>query len=260
MHTCRLLANKVAVITGAASTVGKAIAQKFFDHGASVFLADKKLDKCQSIAEGLERNKDPNKATQVARAMLCDISESLKFGRAIEHLKDEHRHLDIFYNNTEFNHVSFSDSKAFEHTMAANVQSVLESIELASAVMMRQKQKGGCILLRSSTMGLLGDVVPSAYSISQSAAIGVIRAKATELGGHGVRVNAISRQADVDKRVLRSIFPHADDDQLEHMIKNYMTKTAAAADVADAAVYLASDYGKSVTGNNLVLNGKFTIP
>ena len=68
----------------------------------------------------------------------------------------------------------------------------------------------------------------------------------------------ISQHADVDKRVLRSIFPHADDDQLEHMIKNYMTRTAAAAYVADAAVFLASEYGKSLTGNNLVLNGKFT--
>ena len=70
----------------------------------------------------------------------------------------------------------------------------------------------------------------------------------------------ISQHADVDKHVLRLIFPHADDDQLEHMIKNYMTRMAAAADVADAAVFLASEYGKSLTGNNLVLNGKFTTP
>ncbi|XP_039822963.1 short-chain dehydrogenase reductase ATA1-like [Panicum virgatum] len=122
--------------------------------------------------------------------MPCDTSDWVKFGHEIENLKDEHRHLDIFYNNAEFNHVSLSDSKAFEHTMAANFLSVLESINLASAVMTRQKHKGGCILLRSSTMGLLGDVVPSAYSISQAAAIGVIRAKAAELAAHGVRVKA----------------------------------------------------------------------
>ena len=80
MYTCRLLlANKVAVITGAASTVGKAIAQKFFNNGASVFLADKKLDRCQSIAEDLEKNRDPNnKTTQVAAAMPCDTSDWLR--------------------------------------------------------------------------------------------------------------------------------------------------------------------------------------
>ncbi|XP_039778608.1 short-chain dehydrogenase reductase ATA1-like [Panicum virgatum] len=212
-----LLANKVAVITGAASTVGKAIAQKFFNNGASVFLADKELDKCRSFAEQLiiEKNKDrPN---------------------------DKTTHLDIFYNNTEFNHVSalLSDSKAFENTMAANFQSVLDSINLASAVMKSQNPKGGCILLRSSTMGLLGDLVPSAYSISQAAAIGVIRAKAAELAVHGVRVNAISQHANVHKRVLKSIFPHAEDDHLEHMINKYiMTKMATEEDVADAAVYL----------------------
>ncbi|KAG2564096.1 hypothetical protein PVAP13_8KG382800 [Panicum virgatum] len=228
-----LLANKVAVITGAASTVGKAIAQKFFNNGASVFLADKELDKCRSFAEQLiiEKNKDrPNDKTT----------------------QDKHRHLDIFYNNTEFNHVSalLSDSKAFENTMAANFQSVLDSINLASAVMKSQNPKGGCILLRSSTMGLLGDLVPSAYSISQAAAIGVIRAKAAELAVHGVRVNAISQHANVHKRVLKSIFPHAEDDHLEHMINKYiMTKMAT-----------EEDYGKSVTGNNLILNGEFTLP
>jgi len=153
-----------------------------------------------------------------------------------------------------------SDSKAFENTMAANFQSVLDSINLASAVMKSQNPKGGCILLRSSTMGLLGDVVPSAYSISQAAAISVIRAKAAELAVHGVRVNAISQHANVHKRVLKSIFPHAEDDHLEHMIKKYMmARTAGNDDVANAAVYLASEYGKSLTGNNLILNGEFAL-
>ena len=82
MYTCRLLANKVAVITGAASTVGKAIAQKFFINGASVFLADKELDKCRSFTEQLiiEKNKDrPNdKTMQVAEAMPCDTSDWLR--------------------------------------------------------------------------------------------------------------------------------------------------------------------------------------
>lgn len=195
--------------------------------------------------------------------MPCDTSDWLKFGHEIENLKDKHRHLDIFYNNIEFNHVSalLSDSKAFENTMAANFQSVLDSINLASAVMKSQNPKGGCILLRSSTMGLLGDLVPSAYSISQAAAIGVIRAKAAELAVHGVRVNAISQHANIHKRMLKSIFPHAEDDHLEHMINKYiMTKMATEEDVANAAVYLASDYGKSLTGNNLILNGEFTTP
>jgi len=264
MYTCRLLlANKVAVITGAASTVGKAIARKFFKNGASVFLADKELNTCQSFAGELENSKDPNdKTTKVAKAMTYDTSDWLKFRDEIENLKDEHKHLDIFYNNTEFNHVSaLSDSKAFETAMAANFQSVLDSINHTSAVMTSQNPKGGCILLRSSTMGLLGDVVPSAYSISQAAAIGVIRAKAAELAGHGVRVNAISQHANVHKRMLKSIFPHAEDDHLEHMINKYiMTKMATEEDVADAAVYLVSEYGKSVTGNNLILNGEFTLP
>ncbi|KAG2559256.1 short-chain dehydrogenase reductase ATA1-like [Panicum virgatum] len=195
--------------------------------------------------------------------MACDTSDWLKFGHEIENLKDKHRRLNIFYNNTDFNHVSAlpSDSKAFESTMAANFQSVLDSINLAGAVTKSQKHRGGCILLRSSTMGLLGDVVPSAYSISLAAATGVIPAKAAELAGHGVRVNAISQHAGVHKRVLRSIFPHAEDDHLEHMIEKYMmTRTAADDDVANAAVYLVSEYGKRLTGNNLILNGQFTTP
>ncbi|OEL19272.1 hypothetical protein BAE44_0019709 [Dichanthelium oligosanthes] len=202
---------------------------------------------CKTIAETLNNNTAVN-----ADAIEYDVSDPVMFRKAIEDVKGRHGHLDIIFNHAEVNHVSTNDTGIFKDTMAANVQSVLECIKDAGDVMGGNKD-GACVLCTSSNMVLLADVVPSAYSISQTALIGVIRAKAAELAGDGVRVNAIS-PASVDPRVLRSIFPTADQTQLNEMINNCKAKTANDDDVANAAVYLASDYGKSVTGQNLVLN------
>ncbi|KAF8665903.1 hypothetical protein HU200_053986 [Digitaria exilis] len=271
IHRCRLLAGKVAFVTGATSALGEKIARKFAKNGAKVILADLQSSNCQTLASTI--NTATNRpATQLhdVEAMDCDVRDTVDFVKAIENAKSNHNgRLDIFYNHVEFNHVSSISARGiFSGTMSANVESVMNRVEHVGAVMRSEgdgdddsNYNGGgkCILLTSNTMGLLGDVVPSAYSISHAAVVGVIRAAAARLAKDGVRVNAIS-PATVDERVLKSIFPRATSQQIRDMIKDYMNVDPVSDDdVANAAVFMASKACKSVNGHNLVLSGKFPL-
>ncbi|CAL4990505.1 unnamed protein product [Urochloa decumbens] len=240
--TPQLLANKVAIVTGADSDIGKAIATKM--HANS----------CKTLAEEINRNK-PEDATGKAEAMDCeDVSNWDSFSRVIEEVLtgETTKNLDIFYYHAEFFNRVFGSSGTFNHSMEDNVKYVLDFV--GNVMGKNDNKKGGCILYASSAMRMLGDAMPSAYRISQTAAIGVVRSKAAELAGQKVRVNAIS-QGILDWRVLRSIFPRASDRQLKQMRDNWMMTKAETIEVANTAVFLASDYGKSVTGHNLLLNG-----
>lgn len=177
------------------------------------------------------------------------------------------RPVDIFYNNAAVKslyhpHSSIINTTSFNKIMAVNVQSVIASIEHAGNVMRKSGNKDGVILCTGSPVGPHGDVVPSLYSISKAAVMGVVRAAAAELESVGVRVNAISPHGVLgtfDEVVLKKMFPHADDKLLDALIKSCGTNNVTEEHMANAAVFLASDKGKGINGQNFVLDGEFTI-
>ncbi|CAL4982682.1 unnamed protein product [Urochloa decumbens] len=257
--TPQLLKKKVAIVTGADTGIGKAISIKFVNHGATVFLAvaGKDVKSCETFADDeVNANKDkPNDTTGVAKPFNCeDVSNWDNFSRVIEEVRmgddESTKNLDIFYYHAEFfNRMQFfNDSGNSIHSMKHNVKTVLDHVG-------KNVRKGGCILYGSSTKAMVNDAMPLAHGMSQTAATGVVRAKAAELARENVRVNALS-QGSFDWRMLRSIFPRASDKQRMQMHDDWMMTEAEAADVANVAVLLASDYGSSVTGHNLLLNGK----
>ncbi|CAN1855769.1 Secoisolariciresinol dehydrogenase (Fragment) [Linum perenne] len=225
----RKLEGKVAVITGGASGIGKVTASKFITNGAKVIIADINKDLGFETATQLGPN-----ATFV------------------------HGCLDIMYNNAGIAcrtppSIVDLDLDAFDKVMSINVKGVMAGVKHAARVMIPRKN-GGSILCTGSVTGIMGGMAQHTYSISKAAVISIVKSAASELCQHGVRVNGISPfvvPTGLVMEELETVYNGADRERLLEMVHGL-------GDVANAALFLASDDAKYVTGHNLVVDGGFT--
>ncbi|XP_020198640.1 momilactone A synthase [Aegilops tauschii subsp. strangulata] len=269
----RRLAGKVAVITGAASGIGKATAAEFVRNGARVVLADVQDELGRAAAADLG-------GTDTACYTRCDVTDEAQVAAAVDLAVARHGRLDIMFNNAGITGGSYAaapieslDMADFDRVMAVNLRGVAAGIKHAARAMAPRGQ--GCILCTSSTAGALAGSGPHAYSVSKTAVVGMVRSAAAELAARGVRVNAISPYAiatSMGARAVREMLGlpprNAGDEEEEELVRRVFEEdfnemgggvVLRAEDVARAAVFLASDDARYITGHNLMVDGGFSV-
>jgi NAD(P)-dependent dehydrogenase (short-subunit alcohol dehydrogenase family) len=251
-HERGILAGKVALITGGASGIGRATALLFARQGAAVSVVD--LDEAggQAIA-----HKIVGEGGQ-AIFVRCDVSQAAECQRAVQQTVDRLGGLDILFNNAGIIRrasVLETSEEEWDRVMAVNVRSVFLLSKYAIPVMARAG--GGVIINTASGWGLVGGRKAAAYCASKGAVVLLTKAMALDHGEQNIRVNCIC-PGDTDTSMLRDEaqqLGESDERFLAEAAQRPLQRIGQPEDIAQAALYLASDASSFVTGTALVVDG-----
>lgn len=251
------LRDKVAIITGGASGIGESTTRLFAQHGAKLIIADVQDYKGDSLCKELISN------GFTASYIHCDVTNETDVAKTIDLAISNHGKLDIMYCNAgitgEVNDcLTNVESHDFKKVFDVNVYGVFLGAKQAARVMIPSKK--GVILFTSSIASIMGGMTPHAYTMSKHAVVGLMKGLSVELGQHGIRVNCVA-PSYIATPLLRDFTGVADRGILENSIhKSAVLKGTVLKedDIANAALFLASDEAKYVSGVNLVVDGGYT--
>jgi 3-oxoacyl-[acyl-carrier protein] reductase len=246
-----LLDGKRAVVTGAAQGIGFAIARRFVDHGASVVLADIDRDAAERAAADLD-GAVPAAGRRGAVGRGCDVTDEAAVEAAVAGCIEGFGGIDIMVNNagiTRDRMMHRMDLDAFQAVLDVHLTGTWLGTRAAGRVM--REAGHGAIINLSSISGKVGNAGQTNYSAAKAGIVGLTKAAAKELGPKGVRVNAIA--PGLIRTAMTEGMP--DDVLAERLAAIPLGRMGEPADVADAAVYLASDLASYVTGVVLEIGG-----
>ncbi len=248
------LQDRVAVITGGASGMGRATALRFLAEGARVVVAD--LNDATG-KEFLEKASADGHAKNV-RFVKTDVAEEADVASMIETAVREFGRLDVLFNNAglggAFGPLTELEVEDWDFTFAVLVRGVFLGIKHGARAMKRQGQ-GGSIINTASVAGLSGGAGPLCYSAAKAAVVNLSMSSAVELGPDRIRVNTICPGGIVTPLVHRG----SPDSARARMANLQPWPEAGEGEhIAGAALFLASDDARFVTGETLTVDGGLT--
>jgi 3-oxoacyl-[acyl-carrier protein] reductase len=243
------LDGKVAIVTGAASGFGEGIARRFAEEGARVVVAD-------INGEGAERVAREIGASAVAHR--ADVTRRQDAQGMVNAALSHFGGLDIVVNNAGYTHVNRSmlevDEEEFDRVYAVNVKAIY-LMALACVPVLRERG-GGVILNTASTAGLRPRPGLVWYNGSKGAAIVITKTMAVELAPHGIRVNALCPVIGETGMLERFMgMPDTPENRKKFLATIPLDRMSRPSDIANAALYLASDEAEFITGVALEVDG-----
>ncbi|WP_063044302.1 3-oxoacyl-ACP reductase FabG [Nocardia pseudovaccinii] len=236
-----LLEGRVAVVTGGAQGIGLAIAETFVRHGARVVVGDLNPGETQQIL-----------GADVARAVRCDVTQATDIAALLDTALTEFGALDIMVNNAGITRdaaMRKMSEEDFDEVIAVHLKGTWHGTRLAAAIM-REARRGSIVNI-SSLSGKVGMAGQTNYSAAKAGIIGLTKAAAKETAGHGVRVNAIQ------PGLIRSAMTLAMPEHVwaQKMSEIPMSRAGEPIEVANVALFLASDLSSYMTGTTLEVTG-----
>ncbi|MBR4596125.1 MAG: 3-oxoacyl-[Bacteroidales bacterium] len=242
-----LLNGKVALITGAARGIGKAIALKFASEGASIAFTD------LVINEAAEETAKELEALGVkVKAYASNAADFEATQEVVAEIEKEFGRVDILVNNagiTKDGLVMRMSEAQWDAVIDVNMKSAFNFLHAVVPIMARQK--GGSIINMASIAGQTGNPGQVNYSASKAGLIAMAKSVAKEMGPRGVRANAIAPGYVITE--MTEVLPQAVKDEFIKLIP--LKRGATVEEIANTALYLASDLSSYVTGQVIAVNG-----
>ncbi|MEI7641239.1 MAG: 3-oxoacyl-[acyl-carrier-protein] reductase [bacterium] len=241
-----LVAGKVALVTGGAQGIGEAIATTLAKEGASIAVLDVNLEKATETANKLRG------FGVAAEAFKCDVSNTSEVEAVVNNVVDKFKRIDILVNNagiTRDNLLIRMTEQEWDLVIAINLKGVFNFTRAVGKIMM--KQRAGNIINISSVIGLMGNAAQTNYSASKAGVIGITKSVAKELASRNVRVNAVC-----PGYIQTAMTDKLSEEVKEKMLAFIPAKTMGTPqDVANAALFLASDLSSYITGETIRVDG-----
>jgi len=249
------LTDKVAIVTGAASGIGRATAELFAELGASVVLADWNREAGEQAAEGIR--------AKGRQAIYCfaDLAQEQDVEEMVRAAVGCYGKLNILVNNAAVQILATltqTSAQDWERMQSVNLRGVFFASKFAIPEMVRAG--GGSIVNMSSALGLVGDPDLAAYGAFKGGIIALTKATAVGYGPQGVRVNCIC-PGDVNTPMVQDYFNNAPDPESfrnEINSKYALRRIAEPGEIAQVAAFLASEASSFMTGSVVVVDGGLT--
>jgi len=241
------LDGRIAIVTGAGSGIGRAVAQRLANDGATLVLGDRNVEGVEQTARDIGER---------ATAVSLDVADEVSSRAIVERALSLHGKLDIVCNIAgvlDFGRFADLDANRWDRVISVNLTGVYNMCRAAMPHLIETK---GNIVNMASAAGLVGVPYNAAYTASKHGVIGLTRSLALEFSKEGVRVNAVC-PGGVKTPMLEQTPPENIDWSMVMRSASWLNdgEMSDPADIANAVAFLASDHARMISGSAMAVDG-----